>query len=80
MIVKVLMNIVVNSLCAILQGLEIVSLPVNMIEALSTVLKYGTYIVGNDLLLVVFSSIMGWLTIRTVLGFALFVWRLLPLT
>ena len=80
MILTVLLNFTVNCFCGLLNGLKILSLPVDMISALFTIIKYGNYIVGTDLMLIIFGSIMGWLTIRTTVGVVLFIWRLLPLT
>lgn len=80
MIVNTLLDLVVNSICGIFHGLEVLSLPIDLIGALVTVLEYGNAIVGTDLMLIIFGSIMGWLAIRTTAGLVIFIWRLLPLT
>lgn len=62
------------------EGLQIVSLPVNLATVLVDFMKVGAWILGADLLGIVFSSILFWLTFKLTAGLLLFIWRLLPLT
>lgn len=80
MIVNVLLNFVVNVFCALFKGLEIVSLPTDMIASLLSIISYGNYVIGADLTMAIFGSIMGWITIRSTVGLVIFIWKLLPLT
>ena len=73
MIFEVLINIVVALLCGLVNGMSLVSLPLDLI-------RYGNYVVGADLMLITFSCIAGWIGIRCTLGLIIFIWKMLPLT
>ena len=49
MIVMFFVNSVVNILCGVLTGMQILSLPVDLIGALATCVQYGQYIMGRPL-------------------------------
>lgn len=80
MIFEALINILCELIVAALSGFNLVTLPVNLIQALGAFCSYGAYIVGADLLLVFCSCVLLWMSIKGVLGLILFIWRLLPLT
>lgn len=80
MIFEGLINILCGLIVGVLQGFNMVTLPVNLIQALGAFCSYGAYIVGADLLLIFASCVLMWMTIKSVLGIILFIWRLLPLT
>lgn len=80
MILEFLLNIVVNCLSGVMKGLQIVSIPTDAIHALVEIIVYGNYVVGTDILLLIFGSVMAWITIRCTVGLAVFIWKLLPLT
>lgn len=61
-------------------GLEIIGLPYQVINTLQTILVYGTWIVGADILAIFVSTIVSWWTIKFVVGLVVFIWELLPLT
>jgi hypothetical protein len=67
-------------ICTILDGMKIVTLPVDLIAVLAKVTVYGNYIVGSDLMLIIASSIMFWITARVAVGLPVFLWKLLPFT
>lgn len=75
---------IINLLCTLivgaLHGFNLVTLPVNLIQALGAFAAYGSYIVGSDLLLVFCSCVLMWASIKGVVGIVLFIWRLLPFT
>ena len=62
------------------EGLQVVSLPINLATVLIDFMKVGAWILGADLLGIVFASVMFWLTFKMTAGLLLFIWRLLPLT
>lgn len=70
--------------CNLIVGLfsvfEFLSLPVNFISSLYTILCYGVWVVGADVLLLVTGSVMGWLTFKASVGLAIWLYKLLPLT
>lgn len=80
MIFEALINVLCGLIVGLLNGFNLVALPVNLIQALGSFCSYGAYIVGVDLLLVFCSCVLMWATIKGVLGLVLFIWRLLPLT
>ncbi|MCC8024313.1 MAG: hypothetical protein LIP16_03295 [Clostridium sp.] len=57
-----------------------VTLPVDMINVLASILGYGNWIVGVDLLLVFAACVYFWTMTKLSIGLLLFIWRLLPLT
>lgn len=80
MIIEFFVNIVVTLLCGAVSGLKLLSLPVDMIGALATVIQYGQYIMGADLFLAVLASAMFWIGLKATAGLLIFIWKLLPLT
>ena len=80
MIFEGLIAILCELIVGALGAFNMVSLPVNMIQALGAFCSYGAYIVGADLLLIFCSSVLLWMTIKGTLGLVLFIWRLLPFT
>jgi hypothetical protein len=64
----------------LISAVSMVTLPIDMISALSTVSAYGSWIVGSDLLLIFATCVFTWTTIKIGIGLVLFVWRLLPFT
>lgn len=80
MIFEVLINIVVALLCGLVNGMSLVSLPLDLVSAVATVIRYGNYVVGADLMLITFSCIAGWIGMRCTLGLIIFIWKMLPLT
>ena len=78
MIVMFFVNSVVNILCGVLTGMQILSLPVDLIGALATCVQYGQYIMGADL--AVLASAMFWIGLKATAGLLIFIWKLLPLT
>lgn len=80
MIFEALISILCELIVGALEGFNLVTLPVNLIQALGAFCSYGAYIVGADLLLVFCSCVLMWMSIKAVVGLVLFIWRLLPLT
>lgn len=65
---------------SLFSGFSLVSLPVNLINVLVDIMKFGAWVIGADLLGIVIGSIGFWLTFKFTAGLVLFIWRLLPLT
>ena len=64
----------------IFDGFSLVSLPVSFISVLIDIMNYGAWILGGDLLAIVFSCVFFWLTFKFSAGLILFIYRLIPLT
>lgn len=80
MIVEGLITLLCDLIVLALNGFNLVTIPVDVVEALGAFCSYGAHIVGADLLLVFCSCVLAWATIKAGLGLILFIWRLLPFT
>lgn len=80
MIFEPLINIIVELIVVAINGFNLVTLPVNALEALATIMVYGNAVVGADLMLVFASNVLAWMGLKLTVGILLFIWRLLPLT
>lgn len=61
-------------------GLAFLGLPYDLINTLSSILCYGTWVIGADLMAIIISSIVFWWTVKFAVGLIVWVWELLPLT
>lgn len=80
MILEGLISIFVNFLLSLLDGISIISLPLDMITLLSEFCIYGSYVVGSDFLLLFASTVFSWTSAKFLLGIGIRLWELLPLT
>lgn len=80
MIFEIPINLLCRLIVTALEGLNLVTLPVNAIQALGAFCAYGSHVVGADLLLIFCSCVLGWAVVKGTLGLLLFIWRLLPFT
>lgn len=78
MIVEALINIFVGFVDVIISGVSILTLPTDLISAISTLGAYGSWVVGSDLLMLVGACVFHWTTIKITCGLVLFVYRLVP--
>lgn len=63
-----------------LEGLHALSIPLNLLTAISQFTGYGVWLVGFDLITIFVQCVTFWLSVKLTVGLALFIWRLLPLT
>lgn len=61
-------------------GLEAIYLPTQLINTLSTLMCYGVWVVGVDVLGYFVSAVVFWWTLKFTVGLVVWVWELLPLT
>ena len=80
MIIEFFINMFVAFLDTLISAVSMVTLPIDMISAITTVSAYGSWVVGSDLLLIFATCVFTWTTIKIGIGLVLFVWRLLPFT
>lgn len=81
MILEFLINIFVGLVTTALGAVgPTFTLPLDAVIALKTVLAYGNYVVGVDLLLIMASMVVFWALVKLTIGFVLWVWKLFPLT
>lgn len=64
----------------IFNGFEFLSLPLGLISTLIEFMNFGSFIIGGDLMSLVFGSVFFWLSFKFTAGLVLFVYRLIPLT
>lgn len=80
MIVESLVDLFFNILTTAFSGMQIIGLPMDFIYVLQNILGYGIYIVGADLMAILFAVVVSWWMIKFSVGLVLFIWELLPLT
>lgn len=80
MIIEFFINTFVAFLDVLIGAVSMVTLPIDMISAITTVSAYGSWVVGSDLLLIFATCVFTWTTVKLGMGLVLFVWRLLPFT
>lgn len=80
MIGETLIDLFFSILRAAFSGLEIVGLPYQAINALTTIMSYGIWIVGADIMVLFSSMIVGWWAVKLAVGLVVWIWELLPLT
>lgn len=78
MIVEGIARLVSNILITLFSAFEVVSLPLSLINTLYSIIAYGTYIVGADVMLVFASTVVLWWGIHLSIGLALWVYEKIP--
>ena len=69
-----------NIIVGIFSTFEVINLPVDFVSALYNILCYGVWVVGSDVIILCFASVMGWFSFKMSAGVAVWLWKLLPLT
>lgn len=80
MIVETLLDFVIYLFMSAISGFEVLKLPLEIIGVLTNVLQYGVWIVGADVMALVFGTVFGWWTLKATAGLVIFLWKLIPLT
>ena len=80
MLFETISNWSTNLIVGLFSVFEFVNLPTDAISVLYTIMCYGVWVVGSDILLLVFSTIFGWITFKATVGLAIWLYKLLPLT
>lgn len=62
------------------RAIEFVNLPIQTIGTLTSILAYGNWIVGLDIMILFASSIIFWWVFHMSIGLIVWVWEKLPLT
>ena len=78
MIFDLLLDVLATFLNFILGLVGVLSLPENLILVLYDILKYGSWVVGSDLLVIIFGVISMVIAMRLSVGFADFIYRHIP--
>lgn len=77
MVIELLSDICFWVFGLLFDGFSIITLPVNLITAVIEIMKYGIWIMGLDLFIIFWSSILFWLTFKLAAGLVLFVLRVI---
>ena len=81
MLITFLVTLFVSVISGLFSSIaDVVTLPVDLLNTLSTITGYGSYFIGGDLLVIFFSMIFFWMSLKIALGLVIFIWKLLPLT
>lgn len=80
MIVESLIDLFLGIFRVAFGAIEVLSLPTDLIGALSTFLAYGNWIVGLDVMAVFVGSVVFWWVFKMSIGLIVWVWDRLPLT
>ena len=59
---------------------EFFNLPTQLVSTLETILVYGVWVVGVDIMALFVSSVLFWWTFKMSIGLIVWVWERLPLT
>lgn len=80
MIVRTLTDLFFSLFRGLFSSLDFLSLPTSAIQTLSTILVYGNWIVGVDIMILFVGSVVFWWTVHLSIGVAVWLWKMLPLT
>lgn len=80
MIVENLVDFFFTLIEGLFRTFEFVSLPLDLVNVLTTITAYGVWIVGADLLSIFVLSVLAWWAFKFLVGALIWLWELLPLT
>lgn len=80
MIIETVFQWSANLIVALFSTFEIISLPLDLISTLYNILCYGVWVVGSDIILLFTTSVIFWVTFKSSVGLAIWLYKMLPLT
>lgn len=80
MIGEVLIDLFFGIFGTMFATFEFVQLPTQLIGTLTTILAYGNWIVGIDIMALFVGSVVLWWGVHLSIGIAVWLWKMLPLT
>ena len=80
MLGETLIDLFFSIFSRIFGAFEFFELPTQFISTLETILSYGVWIVGADIMLLFVGSVVFWWGVHLSIGLAVWVWEKLPLT
>lgn len=78
MFIELICTIGSTILKGIFSVFSLVSLPYDSINTLSTILQYGTWVVGSDVLLLFTGTVFTWWGVKASIGIAIWVYEHIP--
>lgn len=80
MVTETLVDFLFQTLNGAFAVLDFVGLPMDFINVLQSILCYGIWVVGADLMAIIVGSIVAWWGAKFIVGLLVFVWELIPFT
>ena len=80
MIGEVLIDLCIGIFRGLFGVLEFVNIPYHLMGTLTTILAYGNWVVGADIMLLFVGSVVFWWGVHLSIGLAVWLWKMLPLT
>lgn len=80
MIGEALIDLFFGIFTVLFGAIEFVNLPTQLIGTLSTILAYGNWVVGLDIMALFVGSVVLWWGVHLSIGIAVWLWDRLPLT
>lgn len=80
MIGEALINLFFGIFRMLFGTFELFSLPTQLISTLGTILAYGNWVVGIDVMALFVGSVVFWWGVHLSIGLAVWLWKMLPLT
>lgn len=80
MIIETVFSWACSFIQVLFSGLQILQLPANFINVLVDILCYGVWVIGADLIAIILSNVVFWLSLKFSVGVTVWLWRLLPFT
>lgn len=80
MIVETVFSWACSFLQLLFSGFQVLQLPANLIDVLVDILCYGVWVIGVDLISIILTNVIFWLSLKFSVGVTVWLWRLLPFT
>lgn len=80
MVGEVLIDLCFGIFRLLFGALEFINLPTQLVNALGTIITYGVWIVGVDIMALFVGSVVLWWGVHLSIGLAIWLWKMLPLT
>lgn len=78
MIAEASLDIMVQALLWVMDGFNVIELPLELIETLYTITCYGVWVVGGDVLGIIGASIAFWMVFKFAVGLVIWIYELIP--
>lgn len=80
MVGEILIDLFLGIFRVLFGALEFFALPTQAISALGTILVYGNWVVGLDIMALFVGTVVFWWGVHMSIGLAVWLWKMLPLT
>ena len=79
MIIESITALACRLLYSLFSAFEFLTLPIDLIATLASIMQYGTWVVGADILLLFTGSVALWWGVKSSIGIAIWVYEHIPL-